>query len=227
MSTPLIMTVLVITTLVSCGAQKKNTVNSQTLPDTNGVRGVSPGSVGPGFSSYYNPQVQQIKQMYPCMSGPRLQTDINFSAGVYNNSRTTLMGPFNQGNMGGQVGAIFVGKSQWNDLMVISKVTNGGDQLLGWNVTISMCSYGNGLVSDQRPLNGFQAPKGITIAENPSCGWGDVLSAQDTIMIAGAVQMAGGYTLPAQQVWTTFTIAGCGSGGGYGGGFSGGGGYYP
>lgn len=222
---------LILATFTSCGVQKNNKVNSQTLPDSNGVRGVSPGGVGPGFSSYYSPQVQQVKQMYPCMSGPRLQTDYTFSAGVYNNSRTTIMGPFNQGNVGGQVGAIFVGKSQWNDLMIISKVTDGGSQLLGWNVTISMCSYGNGLVSDQRPLNGFQAPKGITLAENPSCGWGDILSAQDTVMVATAVQMAGGYTLPPQQVWTTFTIAGCSSGGmysggsGYSGGYTGGG--YP
>lgn len=197
--------------LGACGAEKKNTVNSNGLPSSEGVRGVSPGMGGPGYSSYYNPQVQQIKAQYPCAYGPRLQTDLNFNSGVYNNSNTTLAGPFNQGNTSGQVSGIYVGKSPFNDLMIISKVTNGSNQLLGWNITISMCSYGNGLVSDQRPLSGFLAPQGITIAESTSCGWGDILAAQNTIMIAGTVQMAGGYQLPPQQVVTTFTVAGCGS----------------
>lgn len=168
-------------------------------------------------------QITKIKQRYPCMSGPRLTNDVNFSTGIYNNSKTTIKGPFYQGSIGGQVSEIFVGRSQWNDLMIISKVTGAAAQMLGWNIAISMCTYGNGLVSDQRQLSGFQAPTGITIAENPTCAWGDVLAAYDTIMVANAIQMSDGYSLPAQTIWTTYTIASCSSTGSY----SGGGGYYP
>lgn len=191
----------------SCG--KKNVVNS----GSSSSYFSSNNSVFAGNTQFIT-QYNTIKNKVACLSGRyRLTNDVTFyvSGGAY--SQSTIAGQFQAGTLtGGTVSEMYVGISAYRDLMFITKVANGGS-LVGYNVTISMCSVPNSystypaLVSNDRSLVNFQAPYGITVNSSTSCGYGLVAAAYYTYMLSQRIP-SNAYTADF-PVYTTFSNSGC------------------
>lgn len=193
--------------LASCG--KKNVVNSGSSSSYfSANNSVFAGSTQ--YIQYYN----SIKAKVACFPGTyRLNNDVTFyvNGGAY--SQSTIAGQFQSGMItSGAVSEMYVGVSAFRDLMFVTKVTNGGS-LVGYNVTLSMCSVSNKvpnyplLVSNDRILSNFQAPYGIIVNSNTSCGYGLIASAQYTYMLSQRIP-SNPYTADF-PVYTTFTNSGC------------------
>lgn len=197
------------------GCSKKNTAN----PASSNTNTIGPGTLSPGTIGYgtaFSPQVEQLKSQYPCSQGQRLSGDLAYSistAGSNYSSTIKISGNFQQGALSGQPTSIYVGKSYYNDIIVVTKITNGGNQIIGWNVTLSMCSWntpsGFPIISELRGLTNFQAPQGINIIENTTSACGGVV-ANSTYLLAPPYQ-----GLPQTDVITTFAPVSCGSNGYY------------
>jgi hypothetical protein len=142
--------------------------------------------------------VEQIKSQYSCQrrSDVTFTTSSQGQAGGY--SKTSIFGPFQKGVVGGIVNDIYVGVSQFKDLIIVGKVTNGS-QVVGYNVTLSLCVSGS-LITEQRDLNNFQAPFGITIDSDTNCSVGNVDAARQTSVISAPLNY-----LPAGNVITSFS----------------------
>ncbi len=188
--------------LASCG--KKNVVKSN-QPNGN-------------YSAYQGnttmiSQSDTIKAKVSCLSGRyRLSTDYVYSVNGGAFSQSTIGGQFSQTVLTGTASELYVGVSAYRDLMFVTKITNNGS-LVGYNVTLSMCSVPNSyanypnLVSNDRTLANFQAPYGITLNSNTSCGYGLVAAAYYTYMISQRIP-SNPYTADF-PVYTTFSNSGC------------------
>ena len=211
---------LAATLFWSCGDdKKKNTVSSSTT----GVLNTSTQYVGPDrFAALLN--------KVPCRSGSqsgnfwtgnRLQSMPIFSSNqASGSSATTIRGPFNPMAIGGStVAKEYVGISGFGDVMIVEKVTNGNNQVIGFNVMLSLCemsgspSYGynnyNGqpapYISDSRPLQNFSANNGIVLDDDTNCGHGHIDSASYTSIKASAITLESGTNLPVFDVITSFS----------------------
>jgi hypothetical protein len=152
--------------------------------------------------------VEQIKAQFSCQrrSDVTFTTSSQGQAGGY--SKTTIFGPFQKGVVGGIVNDVFVGVSKWNDLIIVGKVNNGS-QVVGYNVTLSLCvtqplngaNPATSLINEQRDLNNFSAPYGITIDNDTNCSVGNVDAAQQTSLIASPNQ----YIFQQGTVITSFS----------------------
>jgi hypothetical protein len=192
---------------VSCG--KKNVVNSGSgssfFSSNNPVF-----SGGTQFVNNYN----AIKNKVSCLSGRyRLNNDVTFFINGGSYSQSTIYGQFQAGQIStGSVSEMYVGVSAYRDLMFVTKVSNGGS-LVGYNVTLSMCSVPNSystypaLVSNDRTLTGFQAPYGIVVNSSTNCGYGLIASAYYTYMLSQRIPN-NAYTADF-PVYTTFSNTGC------------------
>ena len=129
---------------------------------------VNTGNLDPTQSN--SPLLADIAQYEGCPNPIRLQYSTS-GVGSGSNGRTTISGPFNQGLISGTESAIYLGKSSFQDLMVITKMTNGGG-VIGYNVTLALCPY-EPIISAQRPLSNFQA-QNIVLDDNTNCQYGNV-----------------------------------------------------
>jgi len=189
---------LILAVLGSVGCGKKNKVGT-TAAATGTFNGI------PSLPTQQGAQVQQLMTQFPCQnSQPRL-ADMNYSITSSTNNMNTsvLSGQFNPSPISGPVAAVYAGKSSFNDLIIVTKIANGS-QVVGYNVTLSMCQY-NPLLIPGRPLSNFQAPFGIVLDQDTNCGLGSVDSAQRTVMVAGQYQ-----NYPQATVETTFYKPNCG-----------------
>ncbi|HAZ14071.1 MAG: hypothetical protein A2X86_14270 [Bdellovibrionales bacterium GWA2_49_15] len=202
---------------MACG--KKNSVKGATPGVGTTVMGIPnlPGTTGA--------QVQQIISSYPCTQGGQRIPEIQLStAGAAPGGNTTLIsGPYNPGSIPGPVTTVFVGKSAFNDVMVVTMIANG-TQVLGYNITVSMCSFISNnvpLIIPGRPLSNFMTPSGLVLSLNTTCGIGSAIG--NVVMMAAAYQ-----NYPQTQVQTIFAPVACGTttGGYTGGGYTGGTGGY-
>lgn len=195
---------LILTT--ACG--KKNQVKAPAAGVGTTVMGI------PNLPASSGAQIQQMISSFPCSTGQRMP-ELQFSTtGAQNGGNSTLIGPnFTQGLISGPVSSVFIGKSSFNDIMIVTKIANG-NQLMGFNVTVSMCQF-NPLIMPGRSLSGLTADQGIILTENTSTGLGTVI-AQNTVSIAGQYQ-----NYPATNVTTTYAPVST-SGGYTGGGYTGG-----
>ena len=202
---------LALSLIVTMACGKKNQVKSATLGAPIPVMGI------PNLPGTSGAQIQQIISAYPCAQGQRMpEIQLSTSGAAPNGNNTLISGPYNSGQISGPIAMVFVGKSAFNDVMVVTKIANG-TQLLGYNLTVSMCQY-NPLIMPGRPLSGFSTPMGIVLNQATNCGIGSVDNAL-VEMMAGAYQ-----NYQQTKVQTTFTTVGCGGAGGYtGGGYTGGG----
>ena len=185
----------------SCG--KKNVVNS--TPTGN-------YSAFSGNTSLIS-QYDAIKAKVSCLSGRyRLNNDVVFSVNGGAYSQSTIYGQFAAGAISGTASEMYVGVSAYRDLMFVTKITNNGT-FVGYNVQLSMCSvpnsYGNypALISNERTLSNFQAPYGIVVNSNTSCGYGLVAAAYYTYMVSQRIP-SNAYTADF-PVYTTFSNTGC------------------
>jgi hypothetical protein len=205
---PLIITTI-ISSLIFASCAKKNVVNSSSGSNFF-TSGNSLFTNNSQYINYYN----TVKNKVSCLSGRyRLSNDVTFyvSGGAY--SQSTIYGQFTPGSLTtGTVSEMYVGVSAYSDLMFVTKVTNGGS-VVGFNVTLSMCSVPNSyanypaLVSNDRSLTGFQAPYGITVNSSTNCGYGLVAAAYYTYMVSQRIP-SNAYTADF-PVYTTFSNSGC------------------
>ncbi len=200
----------------SCGDKENKISDNNTgvtpLQNNNGSQYL------PNFTGSQSTQIQQIKSSFPCKQGQRLSQDFTFQTQGFNpaGTRTNITGPFQQGNSSGTVNKIYVGVSSFNDIMVVSKATNG-TQVSGYSVTLSMCSYvgqdGTPYIHNSRPLTNFAAQGGITLDEDTHCGVGSVDAAFNTVVQSAATTYnhPQGYPiqLPAFNAVTTFYKPSC------------------
>ncbi|MBC7540281.1 MAG: hypothetical protein H7281_15770 [Bacteriovorax sp.] len=195
--------------LGSCG--KKNTVNSSV-----GASGTSPFYVGnSAVSSTIVNQVQSVRSSVTCLSGRnRLANDVSFYINSGSISGTTIGGNWQLGFMNtGTISNLYIGVSAYRDLMFVTKVTNGGSQVIGYNVTLSFCEVPNAyvnypaLVSNDRALVNFQAGNGIVLDTNTYCGYGVVDAAINTLIVSQK-STTNPYTSD-YPVYTSFTKPSC------------------
>lgn len=202
--------------ITSCGGDKKNKTsssnsNSSTVLNNNGNLSGTQYTDNTGYNSDQVSTINNIKSGVNCQYGARLSQDVIFSlqGGAYNSA--TIAGSWQPGSIGGTVSKLYVGISAFNDLMFVSKITNGNN-VVGYTVRLSMCPQYGGhnnipYVANERPLSNFIAPNGITLSDSTVCGVSLVISAQNTTLDAAAVQMnVNGYqtSLPPVKVPTTF-----------------------
>jgi len=178
--------------LTACGGKDNK------ITKTLGVGGSGNRNSSTYGSSNTSGSVEQIKAQNPC----NRRSDVTFTtasqgqAGGF--SKTTIFGPFSKGASGGIVNDVYVGVSQFKDLIIVGKVSNGS-QVMGYNVTLSFCVSGT-LITEQRDLNNFTAPNGITIDSDTNCSVGNVDAAQQTSVISSPYQY-----VPAGNVITSFS----------------------
>ncbi|MBI2519439.1 MAG: hypothetical protein HYV97_03440 [Bdellovibrio sp.] len=193
---------------MACG--KKNSVKSSTPSVGTTVMGI------PNLPATLAGQIQQIITSNPCNQGQRIpEIQLNTTGIAPSGNTTTITGSYNPGLISGPVTTMYVGRSTFNDIIVITKIANG-PQVLGYNITVSMCTY-NPFIMPGRPLSGFSTPMGLVLTDYTSCGWGSTIG--KVIMTAAAFQ-----NYPQALVETTFAPIVCnGTSGGYtGGGYVGG-----
>lgn len=227
--TKMLTSIFILAALASACGDKENKVGPKTGTNT-GTNNSGWTNNGPhNGTQYVNPtqltgeQVstfQQIKSSLNCQMGTRLVQDITFAtqgAGNQSSNRTNITGPFQSGSVpGGSAQKIYVGVSQFNDIMMVSKVVNGS-QVVGYNITLSMCPYvgqdQTPYYHDSRPISAFHAPRGIILDEDNHCGIGSVDAAIDTRIVAAAhsyTQQSGfTITLPEFAPPTTFYKPAC------------------
>lgn len=160
--------------------------------------------------------VSKLKTKYECKSGrKRLKEDKTFYIAAENNSGSanTIMGNFQPGSfMTGQISQFYSGVSAFNDLMVVTEVKDN-KRILGYNVTLSMCEMPNAypqfpaIISDKRDLTHFQAPYGITLGHDTTCGMGVVELAMNTGVISQKSTQQ--LETTAAPIYTSFVRVNC------------------
>lgn len=214
------LALILILGVTSCGGDKKNKTSSSNNSSSVGLNnsGTLSGTQYQDSTGYNSDQVNtinNIKSSVNCQYGARLTQDVIFSlqGGAYNTS--TIAGTWQPGSVGGTVSKLYVGISAFNDLMFVSKLTNG-NSVVGYTVRLSMCpqygGYNVPFIANERPLSNFAAPQGITLNDSTVCGVSLVTSAQNTTMVSGPVTMnVNGYqtNVPQAQVVTTFYAPRC------------------
>lgn len=225
--TQMLTSIFILAAVASSCGDKENKVGPNTGVNTNtsgwsnngpltGTQYVNPGNLDGNQVSTF----QQIKSSLNCQMGPRLTQDVTFATTGFNaqsSNRTNITGTFQPGAVsGGSAQKIYVGVSQFNDIMMVSKVVNGS-QVVGYNVTLSMCPYvgqdNTPYYHDSRPISAFHAPQGIILDEDNHCGIGSVDAAINTRIVAAAhsyTQPTGfSITLPEFAPPTTFYKPAC------------------
>jgi len=207
--------------LSSCGKKSENKTNANDDSVSRTTSGIplstQPNTTIPTFDSNQIDSISTLKNNLQCPNGQRLSTDYVYYTQGYNHNgtRTTISGPFQEGSSpGGSSQKLFVGVSSYNDIMFVSKLTNGS-QVVGYAVIISYCSYSsNGVpyIDNSRGISGFSAPQGIVLDEDNMCGYGSVDSAQNTRAQSSSIPFNyGGYNvqLPPYNIYTTFRKTTC------------------
>lgn len=161
-------------------------------------------------------QVQSLKNSVACKSGMRLTNDVSFyaSSGSFTGSKLIAAG-WTPGFMtSGTINRLWIGVSAFNDLMFVTQVTNGGSQVIGFNVTLSMCELKNSyptlpsIISNTRELTNFRTPNGIVLDSDTYCGYSMVDAAINTYLTSRR-DMSNSYYSNDAEIQTTFTKAAC------------------
>lgn len=167
------------------------TTTTPSVPNTGNYTGNSTSGYTPAGIPLQD--YEGLKNKFVCTTGKRLSNDVLYNISAQG-SQTTLYGAFQAGSItAGESSKTFIGVSQFNDLMFVTKIIRSG-QVVGYNVTISYCyapveqyycrekiPY----IDDSRQLTNFAAPYGLTLVENTNCAWGLVDAARDTLMTTG------------------------------------------
>lgn len=151
-----------------------------------------------GFNDTYNVGSIENRTGVQCAQGGRRLQDE-----VYHTSETglnQLYGPFNPGALpnGGSVAGTYVGVTMFGDVMTVSKITDGGTRVLGYNVRISYCEYrtqeGYPYIAPER---NHQTIIGAMVLDSDNfCGFGSVDAASSQVRLdAWQGQSQSGYPI--------------------------------
>jgi hypothetical protein len=174
--------------LVSCG--KNNTVSGtstvySSLPGTI----AAPGTVGTtNFTQSTITELNRIVSQLRCQTG-EARVQVNFYTTNLGSNSTQVMGPFTKGVLTGTPSAEFIGISQFGDIMVASKVSNGNQ--VGHNISLFFCPAknqytGQEIIGTSTTLDGFAVDQmGIILDSNTNCAAGNVDRAYTGIRSSG------------------------------------------
>ena len=170
-------------------------------------------SIGSTQSSIAS-QIEEIKENVSCKDGYRLKNDVSFYNDEKELSSNSIKGDWHSGSLtNGVASKLWVGISSFNDLMFVTQVINGG-QVLGFNISLSYCEVKStysalpSLVSNERALDGFQTPNGITLQSSPKCGHNVISLAKNTTIISSK-NLDTDYSGPEIKIPTTFVSPVC------------------
>lgn len=174
-----IMSFLLLATLavgtISCG--QKNKVNSSQLSSTGSTvftSGItySNSNTSTALSSYLS--------SYSCQSGQRHASALFYLSSAY--STTSIGGTFTKGTLSGTQGTTYVGRSAYNDIMIVTKVLNSSGGVMGFNVEVAYCVDTNNSYTPpafyNRGISAFAAPYYITLTEPTTSSIGRLYSSQ-------------------------------------------------
>ena len=174
----------------------------------------SPNNAFIGIDAFSNNQLDsEIPSSFevglsPCINGEQRLADhilLHTTSDFQNAYPISISGPFSQGSIVGRFDSIYIGASRFGDLIVVSKITDGFGNILGFNINISMCSFQQYMTNERPPHpDSFQAPYGIVVDNSLSCGSGSVLAAKGTILQTPAQN-----GLPPFSALTTFSSLSC------------------
>ncbi|HLE12323.1 MAG: hypothetical protein A2504_14915 [Bdellovibrionales bacterium RIFOXYD12_FULL_39_22] len=186
----MIITLIMLLGLFSCGGEN-NTASTATSTRDAVTNGTTYGT-----NATVSADINQLKTRYPCQGGSRFDIPFYTSSVA---SDTTIMGPFIAGRLSGTVAQTYVGMSVFNDLMIVTRQSNG------YNVILSMCSYGV-LLKPGRHYSQFTAPYGIVLYSHTTKSFSSVDAAQDTILLADQYNSGSIYYPQGQAITTFFRI---------------------
>ncbi len=201
--TTIILLLLSTWLLTSCG-----TDNSVTRTAYSGNYSSVPGIIGtPGNDggTNHNPttvsELQRIMSQIRCQSGQQ-RVQVNFYTQNLGMNSTQIRGPFIKGVLPGTTSAEYIGISQFGDIMVVTKVTNGTQ--IGHNISLYFCPANNiytgqEIIGPHTTLDGFVVDNmGIILDSNTNCAAGNVDRAYTGIRSSG-------YMNGQQYIETFFT----------------------
>lgn len=159
--------------LASCGSDGNNKVSDDNSSNSN------------NHSNGFNTSVGTIEGrtgVQCAQGGNRLPDEVFHTTEVGLNQ---LYGPFRQGPVpqGGTVAGTYVGVTSFGDVMTVSKVTDGGTRIIGYNVRISYCTYktveGYPFIDTNR---GHRTTIGAMVLDQDNfCGFGSVDAASTAV----------------------------------------------
>ena len=179
--------VAILFALCSCGVSKSN---RKIKEGDNQLKKNDPSqnpSSGESGQSPLQEIMTSIKSNpnYGCPKGQyRLDNDLAVhKTNIPDGISLLVQGPFSSGPLTqeGQVDKIYVGRSEFNDLLFVSKIikkTDGTEKILGVNITLSLCSkhytpFSNGeqvaKIGNEREPTHFKAPNGIALDGSLIC----------------------------------------------------------
>ncbi len=167
----------VLTLSASCG--QKNKVNSSQL----GTGSVF--SSGISYNSSSSSALSTYVSQYNCSSGTRHASAVFYLTTAY--SYTTIGGNFTKGSLSGTAGTTYVGRSNYNDIMIVSKVLNSSGGMMGYNIELAFCVDSSNTYTPpyfaNRGVTAFAAPYGITLVEPTTSSIGFIASKQSQALI--------------------------------------------
>ena len=151
--------------LYSCGSDNKTKKSSSTSPGT-GIYNTDPG---------VNNAINNLKATHQCQQGGARLADVVFhTTNVISNSNIggDQSGRLNPGSIGGTAAETYVGKSEINDLMIVTKYSGG------FNVVLSMCPWGTAITPQTTFPEFYVDPyQGIVIStDTRSAGYGGAIA---------------------------------------------------
>ncbi len=201
-----LISVLSALALISCGGDdNKVNTDSNIITTTNPTTGTIAGT---SYSSQESSLFNNMKKQVPCNSQRR--NDVAFHMPRQQSDATKICGQASNGARSGNRGQIFFGVSGYGDIMMVTEIISGS-QVIGHNITLSMCSqymnyYGQQvpLIGNERTLTDFRSDKCMVLDKETTCPYGFVDYASQTYMISGPLQLQGFQTSPV-PIYTSFT----------------------
>jgi hypothetical protein len=169
--------------IASCGSDNDNKTNTATNGVTNVPVGTSPifGNPNTGIGSQDLSTWNNLKNQTNCQQG-RME-DLTFtvtgSQGYYGGGySSSVSGTLQQGQATGTSQGSFYGKSGQGDLIFVSRVSTGSNQL-SYNVVLSYCIYQDYVAQYIGPNAGMQnfIVQNMQLTQSNSCASGNVTSA--------------------------------------------------
>jgi hypothetical protein len=172
---------------------------------SNQVNTTSGGQFGdvlaPSTSPITTQNLAQVFASRPCSQGVRI-SESKFTSSQISFAGDTLMGSFQPGYVSGTDYDRYIGISSFSDILIVEKVSNG-NQVVGYNVIVSLCEYGE-LVKSGMQFNSIQFLSGITLTDNLNCNYGSVLSSSSIMYPSNSL-----HNLQVETVFTVPTTSSC------------------